>query len=495
MEHPYQREASEHRKGRVPRLRRIIYDETSIDTIAASAAASSDAEGVTEQLKKTFAIIYKKHGSLKERRELNVRYRHVVRIYNINLRFILELILYDALHRDASNAKRGRSLARFELLPFSAAIAPLKKLRVLDLMDITEQQYDVLLAWHKQSLEDELLKPLREAVQMDQMSKVVEPPGSPSRSSSSDELGSPEAGSLQVGPISRPGENRSQVSRNEYPSHDLDITLADDGNASPDETRSTLPSKLASNPYPTAPYVSHVPAMSQWENKQQGLGQQEACGNSMALNHHALPPRSYHSTAPSRLPSASVLHRVPPSYYRGSEVDLCSSACDVSDAQPYGNPGQLTSVTNRNRVYYSIPYDRSSTHPPSQSLESYYSGGTPRYNTDGQANYDYHSLMSRRSDSLIDSTRAVQRSSSYPGPPEVAKPLLTRSWSAGVIDYAEQGAEACSPESFTQFEDVNLKASPPPSHTWEGGTADGAYSHPEQYSIGHMYQANSGTPS
>ncbi|KAJ3753608.1 hypothetical protein EV360DRAFT_74381 [Lentinula raphanica] len=428
MEHPYEREASEHRKGRVPKLRRVSYDETSSDTVAASAAASSDVEGVTEKLKKTFAIIYKKHGSFKERRDLNVKYRHVG--------------CEQCETRKKPCEVRATALQCKNCPPYikCTRVAVVKKLRVLDLMDITEHQYDVLLAWYKQSLEDELLKPLREALQMDQtvMSKVEPPSDSPS-SSSSDELGSPEASSPQVVPVSSSGKNRSQAYRKECPSHVIDVPPVppDNRNASQAKTESPLPPKHASNPYPTAP--------------------------------------------------------VSPSYYRGTEGNFCTAACDVPGAQPYGDPGQLTSVVTWNRMHYPMPYEPSSAHSSSQSLESYYSGGIPRSNTlEGQANYDYHS---QSGSPIVESnlSRAVQRSSSYPGLPEVTKPLLTRSWSAGAVDYAVQGAEDRStPDSYSQFEDV--KASPP-SQTWESPqTENGPYTYPGQYGIEHLYQANSGTP-
>ncbi|KAJ3820350.1 hypothetical protein F5880DRAFT_975781 [Lentinula raphanica] len=485
MEHPYGREASEHRKGRVPKLRRVSYDETSSDTVAASAAASSDAEGVTEKLKKTFAIIYKKHGSFKERRDLNVKYRHVG--------------CEQCETRKKPCEVRATALQCKNCPPYikCTRVAVVKKLRVLDLMDITEHQYDVLLAWYKQSLEDELLKPLREALQMDQtvMSKVEPPSDSPSSSSSDELVGSPEASSPQVVPVSSSGKNRSQACRKECPSHVIDVPPVppDNRNASQAKTESPLPPKHASNPYPTAPYVSRLPAVSS-EHKQQGWGQrEETFGPSMVPNHHALPPRSYHSTALARLPATSDSHRVPPSYYRGTEGNFCTTACDVPGAQPYGDPGQLTSVVTWNRVHYPMPYEPSSAHSSSQSLESYYSGGIPRSNTlEGQANYDYHS---QSGSPIVESnlSRAVQRSSSYPGLPEVTKPLLTRSWSAGAIDYAVQGAEDRStPDSYSQFEDV--KASPP-SQTWESPqTENGPYTYPGQYGIEHLYQANSGTP-
>ncbi|KAJ3753475.1 hypothetical protein EV360DRAFT_74487 [Lentinula raphanica] len=127
----------------------------------ASASASDAEEGITEELKKTFGFIYKKHGSLKERRELNVKYRHVG-CEQCETRKKPCQVQATALH--CRNCPPYVKCTRVVIL---------RKLRVLELMDITEQQYDVLLAWYKKSLEDESLRPLREALQMDSENPLV----------------------------------------------------------------------------------------------------------------------------------------------------------------------------------------------------------------------------------------------------------------------------------------------------------------------------------
>ncbi|KAJ3820525.1 hypothetical protein F5880DRAFT_1615500 [Lentinula raphanica] len=208
MERLYQRAAAEHRRTRIPELRQTPYDDPSPSD---TTTARLNVEGITDELKKSFWTIYKKHGSLKERRD----FKTVV-----------------------NNVSREASLARYELQPFNVENA----------LRISEQQYKVLLAWYKKTVEDDLLRPLRETLHLEVTKVELSSP------SSSDEMESPNPDRFlnQDIPLRGPGVVISQAYMNESASHELDGVPVhlDNRNTSGNRTRLPPPSKLASNPYP-----------------------------------------------------------------------------------------------------------------------------------------------------------------------------------------------------------------------------------------------------
>ncbi|KAJ3770569.1 hypothetical protein FB446DRAFT_773654 [Lentinula raphanica] len=477
MERPHQpeRTAAEHRRSRtIPKSRQITYDESLSDPTT----ADLDVEGITEELKKAFRTIYKKHGSLKERRDLNVKYRHVG--------------CEQCLKRKKPCEIRATALQCGNCPPYvkCTRVPILKKLRVLDLMpEVSEQQYEALLTWYKQTVEDELLKPLRETLHLEQATKAE-----PSNPLSSDEMesgSSPDPFLNQVVPVGGPGVDMSQAYREESPSRELNVVRIDNRNASrSDRTRLPRPSKIASNPYPP---VAHVfPSHTSREHKQDW--QREDTPSILTPPYHNLPPLSYHSPPPDRLPAASALYRVPSSFYRSAIEDgSCSNASDVQDAQRYssGHPGQFSSAVNWNR-----PHDmhiRTAENVSSPSLAPYYSGGTSYY-VNGPTSYGYHS-QSSRSPPESNFSRS-QRSSPYSVPPEATKLPQSRSWSADASTggYSSgytrpQETEGNSPESFTQFEDT--KPSPHLRSMWDGEAANEAYeSYYGHHGVEHLYRPN-----
>ncbi|KAH7873910.1 uncharacterized protein C8R40DRAFT_1171832 [Lentinula edodes] len=118
------------------------------------------ASWVTDDTKKTFNTIFRKHGSLKERRDLNIKYHHVV--------------CQQCITKNQPCKIRPTALQCGNCPPYikCTRVPTLKKLRVLDMMDISEEQYDWLLTWYKKTAEEELLEPLKESLKLTSTSLV-----------------------------------------------------------------------------------------------------------------------------------------------------------------------------------------------------------------------------------------------------------------------------------------------------------------------------------
>ncbi|KAJ3916675.1 hypothetical protein F5877DRAFT_68835 [Lentinula edodes] len=113
---------------------------------------------ITDDMKKMFHAVYKKHGSVKERRELNLAYRHIL----------------------CERCLSGNKICKIQPSAFQCGNCPtyikcsrvpiLNKLRVLHVMNITEEQYDWLLTWYKKTVEEQILKSLKEPTKLTSLS-------------------------------------------------------------------------------------------------------------------------------------------------------------------------------------------------------------------------------------------------------------------------------------------------------------------------------------
>ncbi|KAE9395992.1 hypothetical protein BT96DRAFT_125731 [Gymnopus androsaceus JB14] len=106
----------------------------------------------TEDLKKRFKDVYRKHGSLKERRDLNIKNKH------IGCKQCADRGIQCTIRPTALRCGQCPAYVK------CTRVNILKKLRVTKLIDISEEQYDYLLRWYKQHEEEELLKPLEETL-------------------------------------------------------------------------------------------------------------------------------------------------------------------------------------------------------------------------------------------------------------------------------------------------------------------------------------------
>ncbi|KAJ3965883.1 hypothetical protein EV361DRAFT_872842 [Lentinula raphanica] len=466
MERLYQRAAAEHRRTRIPELRQTPYDDP---LPSDTTTARLNVEGITDELKKSFWTIYKKHGSLKERRD----FKTVV-----------------------NNVSREASLARYELQPFNVENA----------LRISEQQYKVLLAWYKKTVEDDLLRPLRETLHLEVTKVELSSP------SSSDEMESPNPDRFlnQDIPLRGPGVVISQAYMNESASHELDGVPVhlDNRNTSGNRTRLPPPSKLASNPYPihmcsllillatksssgnektlrissqpisppdclpAASALYRVPSSNCRDLEDDSSDCSTACNVPEAQPYGFF---LYHQSPPwYHLPAASALYRVPSSNRGDPEDDSGSTACAVSEAQPYGNPGQLSSAVTCNRL-------NMHNHSAENVSSPTYSGGTSYYHkNNGQTSYGYHSQSGSSSESNFSRS---QRFSPYPTLPEAkSSQSAAHSWSVNASNtgcyssnHTGQGirTEDYSPaQNFTHFEDT--KTSPHSRSMSDGEAANGA---------------------
>ncbi|KAJ3995657.1 hypothetical protein F5050DRAFT_257706 [Lentinula boryana] len=162
-------------------------------------------------------------------------------------------------------------------------------------MDITEQQYDCLLAWYKKTADEELLGPLRESFKIPSAS--VE-----SSSSSGHEPVSPE----NISP------------------HSFLVPLKA---ASQDHDEYSVPCKLTTNSLAPPPSPS-IPA----SHAQEEQWPREEIVSPMTP-YYTL-PSPYQSPSP-RLLAPTASYRIPDSFVRGYDEDSFS-ACVVPNAQPYG---------------------------------------------------------------------------------------------------------------------------------------------------------------
>ncbi|KAJ3994699.1 hypothetical protein F5050DRAFT_433916 [Lentinula boryana] len=347
MEHPYLREAStERRKGRPPKSRpgqnakMSLWDHTSylsdtekcVDDREHEQAFDNDdnLEGVTDDLRRTFRVVYKKHGSLKERRDLNIKYRHVG--------------CEQCISRNKPCEIRATALQCGNCPPYvkCTRVPILKRLRVLDIMDITEQQYDCLLAWYKKTAEEELLGPLRESFKI---------PSASEESSSS-------SGQEPVVP-----ENISP--------HSFLVPL---NAASQDHNEYSVPCKPTTNSLAT----QHFPFPASHTQEEQWPREEIV---SPMTPYYTL-PSPYQSPSP-RLLAPTASYRIPDSFVREYDEDS-PSACVVPNAQPYGTPGQYSAVT-WNRCNEICSHSEASGQ---QSIA--YSGGVPTcYATHDQSRNEY----------------------------------------------------------------------------------------------------------
>ncbi|KAH7876158.1 uncharacterized protein C8R40DRAFT_1068938 [Lentinula edodes] len=110
---------------------------------------------ITDDMKRMFYAVYRKHGSVKERRELNIAYRHIV----------CERCL--ARNKTCKIQSSAFQCGNCPTYMKCSRVPILNKLRVLHVMNITEQQYESLLTWYKKSVDEQI------AMSMTELTKII----------------------------------------------------------------------------------------------------------------------------------------------------------------------------------------------------------------------------------------------------------------------------------------------------------------------------------
>ncbi|KAF9059681.1 hypothetical protein BDP27DRAFT_1497035 [Rhodocollybia butyracea] len=110
--------------------------------------SNTDSLEINDDLKSTFKTVYKKKGTRRERRELNVKYQHIgcEQCAIRRKECIIPATAMQCVHCPAYMK--------------CTRVPMMKRLRVQDIMGISDEQYDRLLHWFKKDAEDELLQPL-----------------------------------------------------------------------------------------------------------------------------------------------------------------------------------------------------------------------------------------------------------------------------------------------------------------------------------------------
>ncbi|KAJ4475592.1 hypothetical protein J3R30DRAFT_3501045 [Lentinula aciculospora] len=339
MEHPYLRtvlvQPGSRRRGRPPKLPPLPYAKqtsqrvTSLlaDTMCQERPRIDDDEStqpldIDDELKKTFSIVYKKHGSLKERRDLNIKYQHIA--------------CEQCITRNKTCEIRATALQCGNCPPYvkCTRVPSLKMLRVLDIMDITEEQYGWLLAWYKKTAEEELLEPLRESLQL--ASASAGPSYSPNNSTVSPERDTPHS-SLTSTIVS---QTLPMAYRNEDPTH---LQNNERNNSTNYGTVNVVPQDHQNNEYSSprkyysypATHILAQPLPIPYARNEQRLGDRSLSQVQVAPYH--TPPSPYRSPSPCLL-APTAPYRIP------SDECSCSECVDLY-AQSYTIPGQQTRIT------------------------------------------------------------------------------------------------------------------------------------------------------
>ncbi|KAJ3929732.1 MAG: hypothetical protein NXY57DRAFT_388543 [Lentinula lateritia] len=264
------------------------------------------ASWVTDDMKKTFNTIYRKHGSLKERRDLNIKYHHVV--------------CQQCITKNKPCEIRPTALQCGNCPPYvkCTRVPTLKKLRVLDMMNISEEQYDWLLTWYKKTAEEELLEPLKESLKLTSASVT-----SSARNS-------------MISPKSRL-PHTSLAPLNESHSHETENSTDTQFHKIGDWTDYRTVNVLATNDvtygysvpreYSSAPItpVSTQPSPASYSQNQQ-LPQDRFFTPAVP---YYTPSLSYPSPSP-RLLAPTALYRTLDSFYQESNEDSCSASAQSS---------------------------------------------------------------------------------------------------------------------------------------------------------------------
>ncbi|KAJ3892407.1 hypothetical protein GG344DRAFT_76004 [Lentinula edodes] len=233
-----------------------------------------------------------KHGSLKERRDLNIKYHHVV--------------CQQCITKNKPCEIRPTALQCGNCPPYvkCTRVPTLKKLRVLDMMNISEEQYDWLLTWYKKTAEEELLEPLKESLKLTSASVT---------SSARNSMISPKS-RLPHASFCFPSSTRNVLATN-------DVTY---GYSIPREYSSASITPISTHPSPAS------------YSQNQQLPQDRFFTPAVP---YYTPSLSYPSPSP-RLLAPTALYRTPDSFYQESNEDSCSAS-----AQSSVNPSQYTTVT------------------------------------------------------------------------------------------------------------------------------------------------------
>ncbi|KAJ3846343.1 hypothetical protein EV368DRAFT_89185 [Lentinula lateritia] len=286
------------------------------------ATDNSLASWVTDDMKKTFNAVYRKHGSLKERRDLNIKYHHVV--------------CQQCITKNKPCEIRPTALQCGNCPPYvkCTRVPTLKKLRVLDMMNISEEQYDWLLIWYKKTAEEELLEPLKESLKLTSV-----------RDRKCNKLGE-ESHDFSTKSFA-PCKYTSLAPINESYSHKTETSTNTQFHEIGDHTDYRTVDVLATNDvtygysfpreYPSAsitPISTQPPPVSYSQNEQ--LPQDRFF--TPALPYYT-PSLTYPSPTP-RLLAPTALYRIPDSFYQEFNKDSCSAS-----AQPSVNSSQYTTVT------------------------------------------------------------------------------------------------------------------------------------------------------
>ncbi|KAJ3899169.1 hypothetical protein F5879DRAFT_534755 [Lentinula edodes] len=280
------------------------------------ATDNSLASWVTDDMKKTFNTVYRKHGSLKERRDLNIKYHHV--------------ICQQCITKNKPCEIRPTALQCGNCPPYvkCTRVPTLKKLRVLDMMNISEEQYDWLLTWYRKTAEEELLEPLKESLKLTSASVT---------SSARNSIISPKSRlpHTSLAPLNESHSYETENSTNtqfhkigDYTDYrTMNVLATNDvthGHSFPREY-----SSASINP------ISTQPSSASYSQNQQ-LPQDRFFTPAVP---YYTPSLSYPSPSP-RLLAPTTLHRTPDSFYQDFNEDSCSAS-----AQSSANPSQYTTIT------------------------------------------------------------------------------------------------------------------------------------------------------
>ncbi|KAF5362774.1 hypothetical protein D9757_011005 [Collybiopsis confluens] len=109
----------------------------------------AEPDWMNQDMKSLFHAVYRRHGSFKERRELNIRYKDVGCI--------------QCAAKGRSCSIRATALQCANCPPYvkCGRVPILKRLRVTEIMKISDEQYEWLLEWYKKSVESEQLREIR----------------------------------------------------------------------------------------------------------------------------------------------------------------------------------------------------------------------------------------------------------------------------------------------------------------------------------------------
>ncbi|KIK59160.1 hypothetical protein GYMLUDRAFT_684334 [Collybiopsis luxurians FD-317 M1] len=117
-----------------------------------SSSVEVEPEWVTEDIKLLFNAVYRRHGSFKDRRELNIRYQDV------------GCLQCAAKGKPCPVRPTALQCGSCPSYIKCSRVPVLKRLRVTEIMKISDEQYEWLLNWYKKTADDELLKDVRQEV-------------------------------------------------------------------------------------------------------------------------------------------------------------------------------------------------------------------------------------------------------------------------------------------------------------------------------------------